>query len=156
MTSPLATAFVLIRPTTTGFGPTLKRDLDGAAGADGTASQAGHVGIIVGPGTMVNAYGTGYGTIFSPFTTSGASGGFGIPPTGFDKGGWLKPGLSLAYNGTGRPEQVMPAGRGGGATVTYNINVNTLPGGEREAGRKIVECIRQFESGSGASWRNRG
>ena len=74
----------------------------------------------------------------------------------YDKGGWLKPGLSLAYNGTGRPEQVVPACRGGGATVTYNINVNTLPGGEREAGRKIVECIRQFESGSGASWRNRG
>ena len=32
----------------------------------------------------------------------------------YDKGGWLKPGLSLAYNGTGRPEQVVPARRGGG------------------------------------------
>lgn len=28
----------------------------------------------------------------------------------FDKGGWLKPGLTLAYNGTGRPERVGGAG----------------------------------------------
>lgn len=39
MTSPLATAFVLIRPTTTGFGPTLKRDLEGQAGAAGAAGK---------------------------------------------------------------------------------------------------------------------
>src|SRR5260370_42715502 len=39
MTHPLATAFVLIRPTTTGFGPTLKRELDGAAGAAGKAGR---------------------------------------------------------------------------------------------------------------------
>src|SRR5262249_56795036 len=35
----------------------------------------------------------------------------------YDRGGWLPPGLSLAYNGTGRPEMVVPGGRGGGATV---------------------------------------
>src|SRR5260221_384596 len=39
MTHPLATAFVLIRPTTTGFGPTLKRELDGAAGAAGKSGR---------------------------------------------------------------------------------------------------------------------
>lgn len=39
MTSPLATAFVLIRPTTAGFGPTLKRDLEGQAGAAGAAGK---------------------------------------------------------------------------------------------------------------------
>jgi TP901 family phage tail tape measure protein len=37
VTSPLATAFVLIRPTTTGFAPALKKDLEGAAGAAGAA-----------------------------------------------------------------------------------------------------------------------
>src|SRR5260221_13860104 len=45
MTHPLATAFVLIRPTTTGFGPTLKRELDGAAGAAGKSGRkAGEAG----------------------------------------------------------------------------------------------------------------
>lgn len=33
----------------------------------------------------------------------------------FDKGGWLKPGLTLAYNGTGAPERV------GGGNVTFNF-----------------------------------
>jgi hypothetical protein len=33
----------------------------------------------------------------------------------YDRGGLLMPGLTLAYNGTGRPEQVIPAGRGGAA-----------------------------------------
>jgi hypothetical protein len=45
--------------------------------------------------------------------------GFGSGPGqigsghGYDQGGLLMPGLTLAYNGTGRPEQVIPAGRGG-------------------------------------------
>jgi hypothetical protein len=30
----------------------------------------------------------------------------------YDRGGFLPPGLSLAYNGTGYPEQVIPGGRG--------------------------------------------
>jgi hypothetical protein len=34
-----------------------------------------------------------------------------------DSGGLLMPGLSTVYNGTGRPEQVIPAGRGGAGTV---------------------------------------
>lgn len=42
---------------------------------------------------------------------------------------------------------------GGGHGNTYNINVGVLPGNEREAGRWIVEKIRKFEQGSGASWR---
>jgi hypothetical protein len=33
----------------------------------------------------------------------------------YDRGGVLGPGLTLAYNGTGSPEQVIPAGRGGAA-----------------------------------------
>jgi hypothetical protein len=73
----------------------------------------------------------------------------------YDKGGWLPTGLSLAYNGTGRAEQVVGP-RGSPGTVNYNINVSTLPGGERDAGRKIVECIRMYEKGSGDAWRTRG
>ncbi|MGW5426888.1 transglycosylase SLT domain-containing protein [Streptomyces sp. NPDC004059] len=29
------------------------------------------------------------------------------PPAGYDSGGWLQPGYTLAYNGTGRPEPVL-------------------------------------------------
>ena len=39
---------------------------------------------------------------------------------GYDQGGWLPPGLSMAYNGTGRPEQVVAHGssrRSGGHVV---------------------------------------
>ena len=32
-----------------------------------------------------------------------------------DSGGTLAPGWNAAYNGTGRPEQLIPASRGGGA-----------------------------------------
>lgn len=35
----------------------------------------------------------------------------------YDQGGVLKPGLTLAYNGTGRPEQVIPPGGGTGPLV---------------------------------------
>lgn len=35
----------------------------------------------------------------------------------YDKGGYLPKGLSLAYNGTGRPEPVIPAGNGTGPLV---------------------------------------
>jgi hypothetical protein len=37
-------------------------------------------------------------------------------PRSFDRGGWLQPGLTLAYNGTGAPERV-----GGGGNVTFNF-----------------------------------
>lgn len=57
----------------------------------------------------------------------------------FDRGGWLKPGLTMAYNGTGRPERVV--GPGGGELVmlevTVNINGNTL--GTPEAVAAAVE-----------------
>lgn len=94
------------------------------AGADGTASDAGHVGIVTGINQMVDAYGTGFGTRFnSLFGSSGAVGGFGVPPSGFkfdtgavrpgggvasrfDSGGWMQPG-TLGINQVGQPEAVL-------------------------------------------------
>lgn len=100
------------------------------AGADGTAQNAGHVGIVTGPNQMVDAFGTGFGVRLNTlFGSSGANGGFGIPPGGFgnrpglvgnrfDSGGWLPPGISLAINGTGRPERVLgPGASSGGADL---------------------------------------
>lgn len=34
-----------------------------------------------------------------------------LPPKGYDSGGYLQPGLNLAYNGTGRPEPVFTTGQ---------------------------------------------
>lgn len=65
----------------------------------------------------------------------------------YDQGGYLPPGLSLAMNGTGKPERV-----GGGNT--YVINVNVAPGGNlAEAGRMTVNAIREFEKRAGPGWR---
>jgi hypothetical protein len=68
----------------------------------------------------------------------------------YDQGGWLPPGLSLAYNGTGRPEPV-GAARGGN---TYQIIINVPPtANQAEIGRVTVEAIRQYEKRSGTGWR---
>ena len=59
------------------------------------------------------------GNSFTPWTTfvDGAYLQF------MDSGGWLRPGMNHVYNGTGRPEQVLPPGRGGGKTVNNHITV---------------------------------
>ncbi len=54
---------------------------------------------------------------------------------GYDRGGFLPPGLSLAYNGTGRPERV-----GGGNTFMFNI---TAVGTDRSAARQLLQSIRE-------------
>lgn len=41
---------------------------------------------------------------------------------GYDSGGFLMPGLTLAYNGTGRPEMVNPPGGGGDVHVHMEVN----------------------------------
>jgi Transglycosylase SLT domain len=39
-----------------------------------------------------------------------------LPPKGYDQGGWLPPGLTLAYNGTGQPERVLTGPQFGALT----------------------------------------
>ena len=51
----------------------------------------------------------------------------------YDRGGLLKPGFTLAYNGTGQPEQVIPAGRGGGGgSITIVIENRGVIGSQAE------------------------
>lgn len=74
------------------------------AGADGTAKSPGHVGIVLGANSMVNAFGTGFGTIISSiFGSSGSVSGFGVPPGNrFSRGGVLREpivGLGLRTGG---------------------------------------------------------
>jgi TP901 family phage tail tape measure protein len=80
----------------------------------------GHVAIIGNRG-MVISQGGGLGPQYVPINSMDLM-FTGVPPRGFanggrvgsyDRGGWLPPGLSLAYNGTGQPEPVGAVGRGG-------------------------------------------
>ena len=49
-----------------------------------------------------------------------------VRPYGYDRGGYLMPGLSLAYNGTGHPEPIVPpgAGRVGGGAVVVQLVID--------------------------------
>jgi SLT domain-containing protein len=53
------------------------------------------------------------------------------PPAGYDSGGWLQPGYTLAYNGTGRPEPVLTSGQwnavmaGGGQETPVVVEIHT-------------------------------
>jgi len=67
----------------------------------------------------------------------------------YDKGGYLPPGASIAYNGTGRPERV-----GGPSVVNYNVHVAVpASANQAEVGRHVVTAIREFEKRSGSGWR---
>jgi hypothetical protein len=51
----------------------------------------------------------------------------------FDQGGWLNPGLSLAYNGTGRPERVS-----NGPTVQhFHFHADNYVGDKRDLERVL-------------------
>ena len=54
-------------------------DLVFFAGADGTVTSPGHVGIVTGPHTMIEAYGTGYPIRYSQFGTAASPPGDGSP-----------------------------------------------------------------------------
>jgi hypothetical protein len=58
---------------------------------------------------------------------------------GYDQGGFLPPGLSLAYNGTGQPERV------GGPAVT-NIHIYMPPGSD---GADIVAKLQAYQKRNG-------
>lgn len=63
-------------------------------------------------------------------------------PHWYDQGGWLPPGLSLAMNGTGRPERIRTAaqesalGSGGGLTII--VNVGTALANRQEISDAVV------------------
>jgi hypothetical protein len=59
----------------------------------------------------------------------------------YDKGGWLRPGWTMAYNGTGRPERVLAPGEGAGLHVT--VNIGTVMGGDaRQVAAALAPALR--------------
>lgn len=65
-----------------------------------------------------------------------AKGGI-IPAGSYDSGGYLPKGLSLAYNGTGQPEPVVPAARMREPSIVVNVTV----GGSVMAQDDLVDTI---------------
>jgi hypothetical protein len=79
----------------------------------GSASQmAAFFRRLVGNSSVRQAFYDPLGSIFGGSLSSYREGGHTnhVHVATYDKGGWLKPGLTLAYNGTGAPERV--GGRG--------------------------------------------
>jgi SLT domain-containing protein len=81
--------------------------------------------IVAGIGYIQSRYG-GIGNV--PGLVSMSNGG---PYVGYDSGGWLQPGITHVYNGTGKPERVISpdgAGPGGGGDVHFHIDIHDING----------------------------
>jgi peptidoglycan DL-endopeptidase CwlO len=74
-------------------------DLVFFAGSDGTTAAPGHVGLVIGKHTMIEAYATGFPIRISSFGTPGAAAGDG-GPVGFTRP-WAHAGVTLPSPGTG-------------------------------------------------------
>jgi peptidoglycan DL-endopeptidase CwlO len=89
-------------------------DLVFFAGADGTPTSPGHVGLVIGNGKMIEAYATGYPIRVSSYTNRGAIGftepWAGAPGAGGTSGTTASPGAATATPGsaTAPPAGGMP------------------------------------------------
>lgn len=79
--------------------------------------------------------------------SGGVRPGFAIRhPEGFDAGGWLRPGVTLAINNTGRPERVLGPGEGGN---TFVFNIPNYVGSKNELMSWLQNAARQFQNRNG-------
>jgi hypothetical protein len=67
----------------------------------------------------------------------------------YDKGGWLPPGRSIAYNGTGRPERVVAPGEGGNITVNVNVPAGAVMSNPAEVGRVLGQMVLEHTKRGG-------
>jgi cell wall-associated NlpC family hydrolase len=81
-------------------------DLVFFAGADGTPTNPGHVGLVIGHGQMIEAYATGFPIRIASYT--------GRNPIGFTRPG-IKPGASASASATPLPVTSLPYGQVDGA-----------------------------------------
>ena len=95
-------------------------------------APSGHTAVFDGKGNFLNNYGGG-NVVSTPLEghTNGYVGW--VTPMQmagrYDSGGYLPPGWSMAYNGTGRPEPVLTADQWDrvGATHHWNVTVQDAP-----------------------------
>jgi SLT domain-containing protein len=79
------------------------------------------------------------------------SGGMGLGSGhGYDTGGWLPPGVSLAWNMTGQHEQVLPPGTSvrGGDGATYHAHFDGLTGAAIENHVRVAFLAMDMQAGS--------
>jgi SLT domain-containing protein len=87
-------------------------------------------------GDVANNLGTVLASALGPFTGA-ARGGLVM-----DRGGWLRPGWNPpSFNGTGRPEHLVPTGGGGGGDV--HLHVHGPVGSQAELERWLTTAIRK-------------
>jgi hypothetical protein len=65
-----------------------------------------------------------------------------LAPVTMDRGGFLGPGLTTVFNGTGRPEAVVPGGRGGGGGGWDGTVQLEITGGDQELVTLLRKIVR--------------
>lgn len=138
-----------------GWSMTAKNPSSGAYGIaqfiSGPSEYAQYGGNAGSPGgqiaAMLNYIAARYGTPTAAwahemsagwYAKGGVLGGAGIPFQVLDSGGYLPPGLSLSYNGLGRPEPVGGA-MGGGVNLTVHNHIGGSVAGEITAALRASE-----------------
>jgi hypothetical protein len=97
---------------------------------------------LVGNRSVKQAFYDPLGSIFGGARNSYVEGGHSdhVHVATYDKGGWLQPGLTLAYNGTGSPERV-----GNQAGMVVNVTVNGWVGNDMSLARKIRDSLQHLD-----------
>jgi cell wall-associated NlpC family hydrolase len=115
----------------------------------GRNGAAEHVGLSMGNGKMINAYGTGYGTIVSPSRMAGFS-GFGVPPGGFK--GMARGGIiSEPVIGVGRSGRGYAFGESGSETVTPNGSIERLIASVERMRCELVKATKGVAPGTASA-----
>jgi hypothetical protein len=111
-------------------------DVSGSA-----ASMSAFFSKLVGNRSVKQAFYDPLGSIFGGARNSYVEGGHRdhVHVATYDKGGWLMPGLTLAHNGTGRPERV------GGNVGVVNVTVHGWVGNERSLARQIRDALNELD-----------
>jgi hypothetical protein len=109
--------------------------------AGSAAGMAGFFRSLIGNPAVKQAFYDPLGSIFGGRQSVYREGGHNdhVHVATYDKGGVLRPGWTLAHNGTGRNEYV---GRGGGTTI-INVNMPNYLGDKREAARDIISEMQR-------------
>ncbi|WP_392750544.1 hypothetical protein [Streptomyces sp. LN590] len=128
------------------------------AGVGHTAGTIGGVNVESrgGDGVVVGPRARGWS---APMFTSH----YGFKPGSYDSGGYLQPGMNLAYNGTGKPEPVFTTSQanalvnGGGMGSLGDLSVKVFVGNEEishiaraEVHRANGELVRVLSAGGGS------
>ena len=115
------------------------------AGADGTVTDPGHVGLVIGGGKMIEAYATGFPIRVSSYANRGAigftepwAGAKGTTPaTTAPPGGTASPGSTAPPGSTGAPAPAprwpRPLRRRHLSLLTRHPPISALPGAYRTA-----------------------